>query len=50
MAGREIFEVPDFSLQGGEILPNARLAYRTLGALSPARDNVVVIPSWYSGN
>ena len=49
MAGREIFEVPDFSLQGGEILPNARLAYRTLGALSPARDNVVVIPSWYSG-
>jgi homoserine O-acetyltransferase len=49
MAGREIFEVPDFSLQGGEILPTARLAYRTLGALSPARDNVVVIPSWYSG-
>jgi homoserine O-acetyltransferase len=49
MAGREISEVPDFSLQGGEILPTARLVYRTLGALSPARDNVVVIPSWYSG-
>jgi homoserine O-acetyltransferase/O-succinyltransferase len=48
MAGREIFEVPAFSLQGGEILPTARLVYRTLGALSPARDNVVVIPSWYS--
>ena len=49
MAGREIFEVPDFALQSGEALPTARLVYRTLGALSPAKDNVVVIPSWYSG-
>jgi homoserine O-acetyltransferase len=49
MAGREIFEVPDFPLQSGETLPTARLVYRTLGTLSPARDNVVVIPSWYSG-
>jgi homoserine O-acetyltransferase len=49
MAGREIFEVKDFALQGGETLPTARLVYRTLGTLAPTRDNVVVIPSWYSG-
>ena len=49
MANREIFEVADFALQGGETLPIARLAYRTLGSLSPTGDNVVVIPSWYSG-
>ena len=49
MAGRQTFEVADFALQGGESLPAARLVYRTLGALSPARDNVVLIPSWYSG-
>jgi homoserine O-acetyltransferase/O-succinyltransferase len=49
MSGRETFEVSDFALQGGETLPSARLVYRTLGTLSPARDNVVVIPSWYSG-
>ena len=49
MTGRETFEVPDFSLQGGESFPLARLVYRTLGELSPARDNVVLIPSWYSG-
>ncbi len=49
MSGRQTFEVADFALQGGETLPNARLVYRTLGTLSPKRDNVVVIPSWYSG-
>ncbi len=49
MTGRQTFEAIDFALQGGETLPAARLVYRTLGTLSPARDNVVLIPSWYSG-
>ncbi len=49
MTGRQTFETADFALQGGEALPAARLVYRTLGTLSPARDNVVLIPSWYSG-
>lgn len=49
MTGRQTFEATDFALQGGESLPVARLVYRTLGTLSPARDNVVLIPSWYSG-
>jgi homoserine O-acetyltransferase len=49
MGGCEFFEVADFSLQGGERLPLARLAYRTLGTLSPSGDNVVVVPSWFSG-
>ena len=49
MSDHEIFEVPDFALQKGNALPMARLAYKTLGRLSPARDNVVLIPSWYSG-
>jgi homoserine O-acetyltransferase len=43
------FVAPDFALQKGGALPTARLVYKTLGTLSPARDNVVVIPSWYSG-
>lgn len=49
MTGRQTLEVPDFALQGGEYLPTAKLVYRTLGTLSPGRDNVVLIPSWYSG-
>jgi homoserine O-acetyltransferase len=49
MSDHSVFEAPDFALQKGGALPVARLAYKTLGTLSPARDNVVVIPSWYSG-
>ena len=49
MSDRRYFEVPDFALASGEALPTARLAYRTLGTLSPARDNAVLVPSWYSG-
>jgi len=45
----EVFEAPNFTLQKGSALPVARLAYKALGRLSPSRDNVVVIPSWYSG-
>ena len=44
------FESPNFQLQRGAVLPIARLAYRTVGQLNEARDNVVLIPSWYSGN
>lgn len=46
---RQTFSVNNFALQSGETLPTANLVYRTLGDLSPARDNVVLIPSWYSG-
>ena len=44
-----IFEAKDFELQGGGALPAAKLAFATLGTLSPKKDNVVLIPSWYSG-
>jgi len=43
------FESKDFMLQKGGVLPVARLAYRTIGHLNAARDNVVLIPSWFSG-
>jgi homoserine O-acetyltransferase/O-succinyltransferase len=49
MKDYEIFEAPAFALQKGSALPVAGLAYKTLGTLSAARDNVVLIPSWYSG-
>ena len=43
----ETFEVPNFLLQKGGVLPTARLAYATRGTLNPARDNAVLVPSWY---
>jgi homoserine O-acetyltransferase len=39
----------DLQLQSGAVLPHATLAYKTYGTLSPARDNAVLLPTYYSG-
>jgi len=43
------FEAAQFQTQRGGVLPVAKLAYLTLGSLNAARDNAVVVPSWFSG-
>ena len=43
------YELGDFSLEGGQVLPNAKLRFATAGALNAAGDNAVLVPSWYSG-
>jgi len=45
----EIFELGNVALQSGLTLTGAKLAYKTYGALSPARDNVIVMPTYYGG-
>jgi homoserine O-acetyltransferase len=49
MANYKIFELGDVVLQRGATLRGARLAYKTWGSLKKAKDNVVVMPTWYSG-
>ena len=38
----------DLTLQSGETLRDARVAWKTYGRLSPARDNVIVYPTSYT--
>ena len=45
----EQLELGDFELQSGQVLLRARLAYVTRGKLNTARDNVVVLPTFYTG-
>lgn len=40
----------DFDLVSGEKIRDLEIAYATFGKLSPARDNAVLFPSWYSGS
>ena len=47
--GYEVFELGDVALQSGQVLEQAKLAYKTYGELSSARDNVVVVPTFYTG-
>jgi homoserine O-acetyltransferase/O-succinyltransferase len=44
-----VFDLGEFELQSGKVFPGARLAYRTYGELNAARDNVVVLPTFYTG-
>src|SRR5262249_2605888 len=37
------FTTRDFRLQSGVVLPEVTIAYRTMGTLSPRRDNVVLV-------
>ena len=48
MVEHKVFQLGDFALQKGSVLPDARLGYATLGELSDARDNVVVCPTWFT--
>jgi len=45
----EIFELGDFQLESGEVLRDAKLAYKTHGALDAAGSNAVVFPTAYGG-
>jgi homoserine O-acetyltransferase len=45
----DIFELGDFPLDEGQVLPGATLAYETHGTLNDARDNAILFPVMFSG-
>ena len=47
--GFEVFELGDVTLQSGAVLRNAKLGYKSCGTLGAARDNVIVLPTFYTG-
>jgi homoserine O-acetyltransferase/O-succinyltransferase len=47
MADYEIFELGQVALQCGLTLSQTRLAYKTYGELNAARDNVILMPTFY---
>jgi len=49
MADYEIFALGDVVLQSGLTLRQAKLAYKTYGECNTARDNVIVMPTFYGG-
>ncbi|MYD77152.1 MAG: alpha/beta fold hydrolase [Gammaproteobacteria bacterium] len=50
MSDHSEFVLHGFRLQSGVVLPKLVLAYRTYGELNGARDNVVVLPTFYTGS
>ena len=45
----DIFELGNVKLVSGEILYSAKLAYKTYGLLNKKKDNVVLLPTFYTG-
>ena len=45
----EVIQLGDVVLQSGEVLHDARMAYKTYGALDTNGDNVVLMPTFYTG-
>lgn len=48
--GHSSYELADFELQSGVLLPGLQLAYKTYGQLNTAADNVVLLPTFYTGS
>ena len=44
------FDLGDFELQSGNNFPGLQLAYKTYGELNATADNVVVLPTFYTGS
>jgi homoserine O-acetyltransferase len=45
-----VFDLGDFELQSGTVVLDLQLAYKTYGKLNPDADNVVVLPTFYTGS
>ncbi len=45
----QVYDLGDFELQSGVVFSGARLAYKTYGELNETGDNVVVLPTFYTG-
>ncbi|MCZ8125193.1 MAG: homoserine O-acetyltransferase [Magnetospirillum sp.] len=47
---KKIFEMPSYTTVGGATIPNLRVGWESYGRLNAARDNVVIVPHFFSGN
>ena len=45
----EMTDIGDLPLEDGGAIPNCKLAVATHGALNAAKDNAILVPTWYSG-
>lgn len=46
----ELLELGDWTLGSGQVIHDCKLAVSTHGILNDNRDNVVLVPTWYSGS
>ena len=47
---KQSFTIPEFTTQGGETIPDMTLGWEAYGDLNEAKDNVILVTHYYSGN
>ena len=45
----QIASLGDFKLENGDVIQDAKIAYRTAGTLNADRSNVILFPTWFTG-
>ena len=45
----ELYDIGNLELEEGGTIRACKLAYATFGKLNAAKDNAILIPTWYSG-
>ena len=45
----ELHDLGDFALEDGGTIRGCKLAYSTFGKLNAAKDNAILVTTWYSG-
>jgi homoserine O-acetyltransferase len=47
---KKVFTLPSYTTAGGQTIRDVRVGYETYGTLAPAKDNVVLVCHFFSGN
>ncbi len=50
MCDYKVYNLGEVKLQSGVVLPDTKLAYKTYGELNQEKNNVVVLPTFYTGS
>lgn len=45
----ESYNIGNFELEDGGVIPNCQIAYTTHGVLNEQKDNAILVTTWYSG-
>ena len=46
---QQVASIGDFQLVSGEVIRDARIAYRTFGEINAEKTNVIIFPTWFDG-
>ena len=47
---KKVFSMPSYTTSGGKTIRDVKVGWESYGTLNAARDNVIVVPHFFTGN